>query len=173
LLAELEQQLAEVMKQVEAQQPEEEPATAPADPATAEQPLSLDEMLPRLTPEQAKQLAQMLESKAMQKAMAMAARAKQTPQKQNPNQPPPTATQPQPSDPVPEGNLLGTLPGKQMLQIELLKLDPASRQVILNMQPAQREEIMQGLREEGPEGYREYIRDYFERLTKVKTQQQK
>ncbi len=36
------------------------------------------------------------------------------------------------------------------------------------MQPQVREELLQGLREEGPEGYRAFIRDYFKRLTRVK-----
>ena len=32
-----------------------------------------------------------------------------------------------------------------------------------------REELLQGLREQGPKGYRKFISDYFRRLTKVKT----
>jgi hypothetical protein len=51
---------------------------------------------------------------------------------------------------------------------ELQALDPAARTVILRMQPALREEILQGLREEGPESYRPLIRNYFHELTKVK-----
>ena len=37
----------------------------------------------------------------------------------------------------------------------------------MKMQPREREDLLQGLKEEGPEGYREFIRDYFRRLTKV------
>ena len=43
-----------------------------------------------------------------------------------------------------------------------------ARGVIMKMQPAVREELLQGLREEGPEGYRVFIRDYFRRLTKAR-----
>ncbi len=46
-------------------------------------------------------------------------------------------------------------------------IDLATRTVIMKMQPREREELLQGLREDGPEGYREFIRDYFRRLTKV------
>jgi hypothetical protein len=51
---------------------------------------------------------------------------------------------------------------------ELAKLDIETRTIILKMQPRIREELLQGLREEGPEGYKGYIRDYFRRLTQVK-----
>ena len=51
---------------------------------------------------------------------------------------------------------------------ELAKLDPETRSVILKMPPRVREELLQGRREEGPEGYRKFIEDYFERLTEVK-----
>src|SRR4051794_25976303 len=50
----------------------------------------------------------------------------------------------------------------------LADLDLATRTMILKMQPKLREELLQALREEGPEGYRAFIRDYFRRLTQVK-----
>jgi hypothetical protein len=49
----------------------------------------------------------------------------------------------------------------------LKDLDPSTKAIILKMQPRMREELLQGLREEGPEGYQRFIRDYFERLTKA------
>jgi hypothetical protein len=36
------------------------------------------------------------------------------------------------------------------------------------MPPRVREELLQGMREEGPEGYRKFIEDYFTRLTEEK-----
>jgi hypothetical protein len=54
------------------------------------------------------------------------------------------------------------------LDSPLPELDPAMQKVILKMQPQIREELLQGLREEGPEGYKKFIRNYFKRLTEVK-----
>jgi hypothetical protein len=54
------------------------------------------------------------------------------------------------------------------LAADLAQLDLTTRTVILKMPPKVREELLQGLREEGPEGYRAFIRDYFQRLAKVK-----
>ena len=45
---------------------------------------------------------------------------------------------------------------------------PATRRVILRMQPKQREELLQGMREEGPEGYHRFIQDYFKRLARIR-----
>ena len=50
---------------------------------------------------------------------------------------------------------------------QLEKLDLPTRTVILKMQPRLREELLQGMREQGPEGYQQFIRDYFQRLTEV------
>ena len=49
-----------------------------------------------------------------------------------------------------------------------LKLDVATRRVILKMQPKEREELLQGLREEGPKAYRGFIRDYFKKLSRAR-----
>jgi hypothetical protein len=53
------------------------------------------------------------------------------------------------------------------LDEQLRQLDPATRTMLLKMQPRVREELLQGMREEGPEGYRQFIREYFQRLTEV------
>jgi hypothetical protein len=50
----------------------------------------------------------------------------------------------------------------------LPNLDVQARTVIMAMQPRLREELLQGMQEEGPEAYRRYIQDYFDHLTKVK-----
>ena len=73
-----------------------------------------------------------------------------------------------PSQPS-EGNLQGGPRNGKPLEGELAKLDPATRNVILKMPPRVREELLQGMREEGPEGYRKFIEDYFKRLTEVKS----
>ena len=66
------------------------------------------------------------------------------------------------------GNRVGTRLGGTITSQELAKLDPATRTMIMKMQPRVREELLQGMREQGPDGYREFIRDYFKRLTTVK-----
>ena len=56
---------------------------------------------------------------------------------------------------------------EQQIEQQLRQLDPATRTMLLKMQPRVREELLQGMREEGPEGYRQFIREYFQRLTEV------
>jgi hypothetical protein len=108
----------------------------------------------------AQRLSQMMQSPAMQQAMAMAARMRQG-QNGSPGQ-----QQPNPGQGT-NANLNGSVAGGT-LDAELSKLDPATRTVILKMQPRLREELLQGMREEGPEGYRKFIEDYFRRLTEVR-----
>jgi hypothetical protein len=114
----------------------------------------------------------MLQSQDFQQAMAMRSRMRQARNAMN-RQP----GQPQPGQPqanmVPQGtgavgDLSGGPKGGTQLESELGKLDPATRNVIMKMQPQVREELLQGMREEGPEGYRKFIQDYFKRLTEVK-----
>ena len=50
----------------------------------------------------------------------------------------------------------------------LTDLDLDTRAVLLKLPPRIREELLQGLREEGPEGYQQFIRNYYQRLAKVK-----
>ena len=56
----------------------------------------------------------------------------------------------------------------QMLDALLCKLDPQTRAVLLQMQPKVREELLQGMKDDGPEAYRKHIQDYFRRLSEVK-----
>jgi hypothetical protein len=108
------------------------------------------------------QLMQMLQSPQMRQALAMAARMRQPGQQGQPGQPgQPMAGQGQP-------NLQGAPPGGTPLEGELAKLDPATRAVLLKLQPHVREELLQGMREQGPEGYAAFIQDYFKRLTEMK-----
>jgi hypothetical protein len=112
------------------------------------------------------ELSQLMQSEAMQQALAMARRAQQgrggkgQTQGQQPGS--------RPGGRGTTGNLGGGLVPKTSNGDDLAKLDPATRAVILKMPPRLREELLQGMREEGPEGYRKFIEDYFRRLTEVK-----
>jgi hypothetical protein len=118
--------------------------------------------------EKGESLSQMMQSDLMRQAMAMAQRARQQGRAQGqkpgqqPGQPMPPSTQPT------TGDLHGTPPTGTPQEAELAKLDPATRTVILKMPPRVREELLQGMKEEGPEGYRKFIQEYFKKLTEVK-----
>jgi hypothetical protein len=126
-----------------------------------------------LTPEQAAELAKWLQSPKTQKALQMAARlqamqsGEESPSDQ-PGQRPPNGQPPPPnSTPKPVGLLEGDPSNPFAMEAVLRDLDPTTRSLILKMQPRVREELLQSLREEGPEGYQRFIRDYFKRLTKA------
>jgi hypothetical protein len=109
-------------------------------------------------------LAAMMNSESVQQAKEMLQRLEQ-------------GDNHRPSKPGVMGDPLAQLPdpidGESMADIltGLVSLDLSARTVIMKMQPRQREQMLQGLREEGPEGYRSFIRDYFQRLTRVQTDQ--
>jgi hypothetical protein len=123
-----------------------------------------------LSPELAAQLAELMQLPEMREALMMAARMRQmregeaqdAPQQQ-PTAPPPPGTL------ASRGNLRGG-PGPRADSEVLAELDIETRTVIMKLQPRVREELLQGMREQGPEGYRAFIQDYFERLTKVKAE---
>jgi hypothetical protein len=121
------------------------------------------------------QLADLLQSPAMREALAMAQRLQQL--KQAKNQPPGQQNQPanaqQKSQPTNLATATQHQPGPTSpgsLEAALDGLDLESRTIILKMQPRMREELLQGLREEGPEGYEKFVRNYFKRLAKVKSE---
>ena len=129
-----------------------------------------------LTAEQAAQLQQLLNAQTTRQALEMFRRLEQMLAKSNQGKEPPNANQP----PIPAqlpasaqlsaiGNEAGVVGGVETILVDLGDFDLKSRTVIMKMQPREREELLQGLREEGPEGYRKFIRDYFRRLTKVQT----
>jgi hypothetical protein len=105
-------------------------------------------------------LQQMMQQ--LQQAMQMAQRRRQGPpmpgqgQAQGPRSPMPS--------PATTGNMTGSPTGKSG-DAELAKLPPDARAVILKLPPRVREDLLQGLREQGPEGYGPFIEDYFRRLT--------
>ncbi len=108
-------------------------------------------------------LAQMMQSQMMQQAMALAQRMRQVRSQagQRNNNPAHAST----------GNMNGgQSPGGNITEADLAKLTLEQRSVLLKMQPALREELLQGMREDVPEGYRKFTQEYFKRLTEVKNQ---
>lgn len=130
--------------------------------------------------ELAKQLGEMMNSPEMQQARQMAAQAQaarqalqqaqqgqqgqkgQGQQGQKAQGQPPQGPNNASAGNLQGGNYDGLLEG------QLGQLDINTRTVILKMPPRMREELLQSMREEGPEGYRRFIQDYFKRLTEVK-----
>ena len=109
-------------------------------------------------------LAQTMQSSLMRQALAMAARMQQLAKgkgKQGKGQGESTPSL------SPDGNLQGG-PRSDSVLVELSKLDPATRAVILKMQPKMCEELLLGMKEEGPDGYQKFIQDYFRRLSQEK-----
>lgn len=106
----------------------------------------------------ADQLMEMLRSEAMQAARQMAQRAKQN----GKGQPQPGQTQP------PTGTASESMMGNAIGEAGLLdELDPRTRATILQLPPRVREELLQGMKAQGPEGYQKFIQDYFRRLSAV------
>ena len=122
-------------------------------------------------------LEQTLQQALMQQARRMMQRMQQQ-QKQSgdqKNQPPQDQqkNQPMPPQPTLANQLIGNQDpdgqGTEQVLLDLGKLDVATRRVIMKMQPKEREELLQGLREEGPKAYRGFIRDYFKKLSRART----
>ncbi len=115
-------------------------------------------------PQATQQLSQLMNSPAMQQAMAMS-------QRMNEMQLPPslarnaTASLAQ-SQNNPEGaqSMSGAV---EQILVELGETNPNAASLLMRMQPHQREDILQGLRQDGPKGYRRFIRDYFIRLSQA------
>lgn len=109
-------------------------------------------------------LLQALKSQATQQALEMAARMRGMRQSAARAQGRPNGQTRTPTT----GNLQGTPPPGTPLPGELDKLDPDTRAALLKLQPKLREDLLQSMREQGPEGYREFINDYFKRLSRGK-----
>jgi hypothetical protein len=103
-------------------------------------------------------LMKMLQSEAMKNAMDMAQRAKLNakgqPQQGQPNNLPPSGTG--------KDSLMGHSIGAAGI---LDDLDPRTRTTILQLPPGVREELLQGMKSQGPDGYQKFIQDYFRRLS--------
>jgi hypothetical protein len=113
-------------------------------------------------------LAGLLQSPEVQEAMALAQRLRQAQAMAQAQASPPHKGPAHTSRGMSLGNLDPTSTSGQIVEVELSKLDPQTRSLILKMQPRLREELLQGMREQGPEGYRKFIEDYFKRLSEVK-----
>ena len=112
----------------------------------------------------ARQLGQLLNSAALQQALAMHGRM-------NEIQLPPSLSrnataQLAQSRGNPEGARSMTGAVEQIL-VELGESDPNAASLLMRMQPHQREDLLQGLRQGGPAGYQHLIRDYFIRLSQA------
>ncbi len=107
------------------------------------------------------QLQNMLESPALREARAMLQRMHrgQASKSKQPANQPPTPSQSETSQ-------SGSNP--PVGAADLSKLSPSAREAVMKLSPRLREELLQGLREQGPEGYGPFIEDYFKRLTETK-----
>jgi hypothetical protein len=142
------------------QPPRSDAPDAPASPPQDTQP-QLDAQ------ELAGKLAELMQSPEMREARAMMNRVQQmraqmAARAQNPNQP----QGPKQPAPANQAATVATLPGIP-LEAALEGIDLDTRTLILKMQPRVREELLQGLKEEGPDGYQKFIRNYFQRLARV------
>ena len=115
-------------------------------------------------PSQPQPLDDLLHSPALQQAMAMAQRLQQAQAAQQQSQQAPA----RPTAGKSLGNLRLTTSSGEIMEAELAALDPATRAILLKMQPQLRQELLQGMQEQGPEGYRKFIQDYFQRLSTSK-----
>ncbi|VTS01730.1 hypothetical protein [Tuwongella immobilis] len=106
------------------------------------------------------ELKDLLNSRKLADAKQMAQRAKQPGQGQQANQSP----TPPPPGQAPVGNLQGNRPG-EITEADLSKIDLQTRAILLQLPPVVREELLQGMKEQGPEGYRRFVADYFKRLS--------
>ena len=142
-------------------QPEAEPAgSEPNEGTPTDAPPAVD----------ARELAELLNSEAVREARAMAARLQQARQAAELAQPGQTPQQSQPANPSagPSSTTAALPPSAAHLDVALQGLDLETRTILLKMQPKLREELLQGLREEGPQGYQKFIRNYYQRLARVK-----
>jgi hypothetical protein len=116
-----------------------------------------------------KELSQFMQSPALERAMAMAQRlsAARAAARGQRDQPPSSQARRDGRGVHAALGLRSTQPDEEQIEKQLRELDPATRTMLLKMQPRVREELLQGMREEGPEGYRQFIREYFQRLTEV------
>jgi hypothetical protein len=115
-------------------------------------------------------LAELLNSQRVQEAKAMAARMQAARQGADPNATAKPMTANAATPPNQAGSASATPSSLPVLPVDasLVDLDLETRTVLLKLPPRIREELLQGLREEGPEGYQQFIRNYYQRLAKVK-----
>lgn len=105
----------------------------------------------------ADELMKMLQSEALKNAMEMAQRVKQS-SKGEPKS--------GPANDKPASGVTDSFMGNSMgIAGSLDELDPRTRATILQLPPGVREELLQALKAQGPDGYQKFIQDYFRRLS--------
>jgi hypothetical protein len=119
--------------------------------------------------EAAKQLAKIMESSDMNHAMQLAKALRQAqPQTETAKNKQPSKETLDPRFPATASELNAAILAGFEGEFGRNDVDLAAQAVMLKMQPRLREELLKGMREDGPEAYRKFIQDYFNRLTKVK-----
>jgi hypothetical protein len=130
----------------------------------------LSELLGLDTEQAAELLAQMLASTDMRQALRTAQAMHQSQAGgERPDRPDTRNAQAAPPSRGASALPASGLPLNLTPELVAADLDLAAQAVILRMQPRLREELLKGMREEGPEAYRKFIQDYFQRLTRVKS----
>jgi hypothetical protein len=110
--------------------------------------------------EAAEKLARVMRSLDMQQADQLARALRDTPER--------SEQAAQPASAASLANLNAAM-SAALAEFQSNDIDLIAQAVLLRMQPRVREELLQGMREEGPEAYRKFIQDYFDRLTKIKS----
>jgi len=121
-------------------------------------------------PVDAQALSELLNSQRVQEAKAMAARLQAARQGADPNATAKPMAANATTPPSQAGSASANPSTLPVLPVDakLVDLDLETRTVLLKLPPRIREELLQGLREEGPEGYQQFIRNYYQRLARVK-----
>jgi len=121
-------------------------------------------------PVDAQALSELLNSQRVQEAKAMAARLQAARQGADPNAAAKPMTANAATPPSQAGSASANPSTLPVLPVDakLVDLDLETRTILLKLPPRIREELLQGLRDEGPEGYQQFIRNYYQRLARVK-----
>lgn len=157
----IEQLMQQLRNQMNAAQKSQANPRSPMNPMNdAQQDSSPMAELPSEVQRALQQLQQTLQSPQMKNAQAMAQRmqqAKQQAQAQTGQTPMQQGQQPNLSSATANGSL----------DARLDDLDLKTRAILLKLPPRVREELLQGMKDQGPEGYREFIQQYFNRLSEL------
>ncbi|MGL5096458.1 MAG: hypothetical protein ACRDD1_12765, partial [Planctomycetia bacterium] len=130
------------------------------DPKGSAQPSPLDKLLESEQLLAAREMARrMMEAKGKPSALAKGTPKKSDRRGEPKNQPSQNAS----LDPNLDGNVLRLGPPDP----NAVALEIDMRSVLLKMKPKEREELLKGMNEEGPESYRRFIQDYYRRLSRV------
>jgi hypothetical protein len=124
-----------------------------------------------LTPEQARQLGQLMQSAELQNALQMAQAMRQPPQPGQPQQAQAQQNSAQMLQSLLQSASLNPNPGARPGRVHEFQsndIDLTAETVLLRMQPRLREELLRGRGDQRPKGYDQFIEDYYNRLTRTK-----